>query len=154
MPQTFYPAFEIYAGDTDDVRAACAWRRLEELWTGKVTPHLALFPSPFWPGDVLLVERAVAAITGLFEPLEIKREELDCGIFFDSIALPWVESVARIGIARAAMLQAEWSRAYEAQEKAPPEWSEQDHVDLMARFISACTAAVDSNLATLLVWAL
>jgi len=65
-----HPAFEIYAGSAEAVRAACAADRLDVLRPRKVTPIFALFPEPFTASDILLVERAVAAISGRSEPSE------------------------------------------------------------------------------------
>jgi hypothetical protein len=58
-----HPAFEIYAGDAGAVRSACAADRLDDLRAGKVTPYFELFPKPFTASDILLVEKAVAAIS-------------------------------------------------------------------------------------------
>jgi len=149
-----HPAFEIYAGDAEAIRAACAADRLDDLRSGKVTPFFALFPEPFTASDILLVEKAVAIIAGRSEPLEIDRTEEDGGLFVDKIATPWVASVAALGPAGASAFQVEWSRAYEAQEKEQPEWSKTDHLGLLTKFISVCQKAQEAGLDLVMVWLL
>ena len=149
-----HPAFEIYAGDVQAIRAACAADRLDDLRSGKVTPYFALFPEPFTASDILLVERAVAAIDGRSEPLEIDRTEEDGGLFVDKMATLWVAAVAELGPARAGALQVEWSRAYEAQEKEPPEWSKTDHIGLLSKFIGVCQKAKEAGLDLVMIWLL
>lgn len=149
-----HPAFELYAGDSGAVRAACADGRLDDLRSGKVTPYRVLFPKPFTASDVLLVEKAVEAITGASEPLEFHRTEIEGGLFVDKIVAPWVASVAAVGSAGACVLQTQWSRAYEAQEKENPEWSKADHAALMAQFIHVCRTAWNDGLDLLMVWLL
>jgi hypothetical protein len=149
-----HPGFEIYAGDGELVRAACLADRLEELRAGEVTRFLVHFPEPFQAGDLLLMEKAVAAITGRCEPLEISRvEALPC-LFVDQIDKPWVRSVASVGEDRGAELQEQWIRAYFEEEGRLPDWSDCDHSDRVARLISLCRASVHRDLDLLLVWLL
>jgi hypothetical protein len=149
-----HPGFEIYAGDGDLIRAACLADRLEELRAGGVTRSLVHFPQPFQAGDLLLMERAVAAITGRCEPFEIDRIEASQGLFVDRIDKPWVRSVASVGEGRAAELQERWIEAYFQEENRLPDWSDCDHRDLVARLISLCREAIDRDLDLLLVWLL
>lgn len=149
-----HPAFEIYAGDVEAIRAACAADCLEDLRAGNLTPYFALFPEPFTASDILLVERAVAVIVGRSDPIEIDRTEEDGGLLVDKIAMPWVASVAALGPAGASALQVEWSRAYEAQEKEQPEWSKTDHLGLLTKFIGVCQKAQEAGLDLVMVWLL
>ena len=149
-----HPAFEIYAGDVKAIRAACAADRLDDLRAGKVTPFFALFPKPFTASDILLVEKAVAAIGGTSEPLDFDRTEEQGCLFVDQIATPWIDSVAALGRTRAAALQKEWSRAYEAQEKQPPEWGKTNHRGLLTKFIGVCEKAKEAGLDLVMVWLL
>lgn len=149
-----HPAFEIYAGDAEAIRAACAADRLEDLRSGKVTPYFALFPEPFTASDILLVEKAVAAIAGWSEPLEIDRTEEDGGLFVDKIATPWVATVAALAPNNAGILEREWTRAYEAQEEVKPDWSTTEHQALMTQFIRVCQKAMEAELDLVMVWLL
>lgn len=149
-----HPAFEIYAGNVDAIRAACADDRLEDLRAGKVTPYFALFPVPFTASDIQLVEHAVAAITGSAEPLELDRVELDGCLFVDTLAPPWVASVAALGLDSACSLQQAWARAYEVLEGEPPEWGQVDQLRLMAQFLSICRKAAENGLDVVMVWIL
>jgi hypothetical protein len=149
-----HPGFEIYAGDGELVRAACLADRLEELRAGEVTRSLVHFPQTFQAGDLLLMERAVAAITGRCEPLEISRVEALPGLFVDQLDKPWVRSVASVGEDRAAELQEQWIEAYFQEENRLPDWSDCDHGELVARLISLCRESIDLDLDLLLVWLL
>jgi hypothetical protein len=149
-----HPAFEIYAGDAEVIRAACATDRLDDLRAGHVTPYFVLFPEPFTASDILLVERAVAAIAGRSEPLEIDRTEVDGGLFVDRLATSWVASVAVLDAADANALQLEWGRAYQAQENVQPEWSATNRANLLTQFIRVCQKAVEAKLDLVMVWLL
>jgi hypothetical protein len=149
-----HPAFEIYAGNVEEIRAACAADRLDDLRSGKVTPYLALFPEPFTASDISLVEKAVAEIVGRSEPLEFDRTEEQGCLFVDKIATPWVNSVAGLGPHNASALEIEWRRAYHAEEKEQPEWSKGNYLGLLTTFISVCQKAKDSRLDLVMVWLL
>lgn len=149
-----HPAFEIYAGDAKAIRAACAADRLDDLRSGKVTPYYVHFPEPFTASDILLVEKAVAAIAGRSEPLEIDRTEEDGGLFVDKIAMPWVASVGSLDSTGAEALQGAWRHAYEAQEKEQPEWSKSDYRSLLSMFVGVCQKAKEARLDLVMVWLL
>jgi hypothetical protein len=149
-----HTAFEIYAGDADAIREACAADRLDELRSGQVTPHVVSFPEPFTASDIGLVEEAVATIAGRCEPLEFDRTEEQGCLFVDRITTPWVASVANLGTEQAGLLLAEWSRAYQRQEWEQPAWNETSQLDLLRRFIAICKLATKVGLDLVMVWQL
>ena len=149
-----HPGFEIYAGNADLVRAACAADRLEDLRAGKVAEDLVHFPQPFLAGDLLLMEKAIAAIAGSSVPLEITRLEAAPGLFVDQIDVPWVHAVASVGEDRAADLQMEWIRAYFDEEDRLPDWADCDRTPILAQLISLCREASDRGLDVIHVWLL
>jgi hypothetical protein len=150
-----HPAFELYAGSWDAIRIACIVGELKELRQGRCSEDFVLFLLPFEPSNILLVGKAIGAITGACLPkMNIERDECQPGLFVDKVIRSWVAGVAQVELERGEELYSAWVREYEREEEVDPEWADQANAPLASKMISVCQTAIERNLDLVMVWLL